>query len=181
MDSESKGLANEKIKEIIELGKNFGFNDMDVDIYNSEGESYVNVKAHIKNIQSEDGGLQRCIENNDGGQVLHNSLLGCFDLLVTSQNMEKFLQVKQILSQSLNHPNALNILNNLDLALNIDKRNADSLKLAFMMKLSTQGECTGLMQVFKDIVLTPSSTANKFLPSSYDWEEQPESTFFSCQ
>ena len=79
--------------------------------------------------------------------------------------MEKFLQVKQILSQRLNHPDALNILNNLDLALNIDKRNADSLKLAFMMKLSTQGECTGLMQVFKDIVLTPSSTANKFLPS----------------
>ena len=31
VDSESKGLANEKIKEIIELGKNFGFNDMDVD------------------------------------------------------------------------------------------------------------------------------------------------------
>ena len=31
VDSESKDLANEKIKEIIELGKNFGFNDMDVD------------------------------------------------------------------------------------------------------------------------------------------------------
>ena len=139
------------------------------DIFHVSGEEYIKIKTAMKKFvggsEDEEMELAQYLENNqDGANVIFQTILSCFDLSPTHAGLKD--NVLNLLAP--NNAVVQTLFDDIEVITDNEasQRSTDLRKLAFMMKAQVRlFPASGLSEMFQALINDPRSAMNKFLPS----------------